>query len=241
MAGWESAFTTPPAEFDRQMALLESLGYRSVTMREVASAWEKGLELPKNAVALTFDDGFDCLLHTALPIMQRRGLTPTVYVIAGCLGQPNQYDRALDPTPRRILDGNEVRLLHSSGVEIGSHTMSHRRLTGLDDEQTERELIDSRKLLEDLLGSPVKSFAYPYGAYTKKARDFAQACGYSSAVSTMSGRNNARTDRFLLRRVTIGAGHSDRAFLRMLRWGGEPTEVAVSGIKRHIRARLVQT
>ena len=63
----------------------------------------------------------------------------------------------------RILALSEIRRLLEAGMEIGSHTMSHPKLSQLPPELAWRELAESRCDLESALGVPVWSMAYPFG------------------------------------------------------------------------------
>jgi peptidoglycan/xylan/chitin deacetylase (PgdA/CDA1 family) len=230
----ERAFSTPPTEFSRQMAMMKDLGYRTVTMREVAESWTTGRTLPPQAVVITFDDAYDCVINTALPMMARHGFTATVYAISGFLGKPNSYDAQYGATPRRICSAGQLVELHSCGIEIGSHTVSHRPLPSIAPQEIETEFTDSRKHLEDVLSTPVRSLAYPYGAFTADCVRLAETCGYASAVSTVIGKNGRSANRFALRRATVGAGHDDAYFLRLLKLGGDPYQLAKASIKRAV-------
>lgn len=85
----------------------------------------------------------------------------------------------------------------ANGMEVGSHTVSHTRMTELDDMNLMRELAHSKATLEDLLGSPVDSFAYPYGDWDTRCAEAVQQAGYSAACTTRTGwalRDNTLTN-----------------------------------------------
>jgi len=87
---------------------------------------------------------------------------------------------------RMVLTWPEVSELHSAGIEIGSHTVSHPFLSCLSDEQLESELVESKRRIETEIGSPVVSLSYPTGGksfYDERALKFAATCGYQFAVS----------------------------------------------------------
>ena len=77
---------------------------------------------------------------------------------------------------------SQIRELDAAGVEIGSHSLSHPRLTGLDDKALQTELTDSRLALEDKLGKPVTSFAYPYGEFDRRVIESVIDSGYRCAL-----------------------------------------------------------
>jgi peptidoglycan/xylan/chitin deacetylase (PgdA/CDA1 family) len=79
----------PPDAFDAQMAFLAGR-YRCLRLDEVVEALRGGRELPRNAVVVTFDDGYRDNYEYAYPILRRHGIPATFYVVTGCLdgGEP---------------------------------------------------------------------------------------------------------------------------------------------------------
>jgi peptidoglycan/xylan/chitin deacetylase (PgdA/CDA1 family) len=106
--------------------------------------------------------------------------------------------------PRRaLLSTHQLRLLADEGVSIGSHTCAHVRLTDIALEMAEKEIMDSKHELEDMLSQEVVHFAYPYGLFNQAVRDMVVRAGYRSACSTRSGFNRPGEDPFLIRRIDI--------------------------------------
>ena len=99
-----------------------------------------------------------------------------------------------------------------TGLSVGSHGHSHRKLAGLDDETQRRELADSRRILEDRLGREVAALAYPYGwpgAYTAETKALAAEVGYRAAFVAVDGINRpGAIDPFEIRRLNVGSGDS---------------------------------
>ena len=77
----------------------------------------------------------------------------------------------------------QVRELADSGWEIGSHTRTHPHLTTLDDHQLEAELVRSRAELEEALGRPCETIAYPYGDEDDRVAAATEAAGYARAAA----------------------------------------------------------
>ena len=121
-------------------------------------------------------------------------------------------ERALG-APERPNDGNAfvdweaLRAVASEPlVEIGAHSSSHPQLSSLARELTRDEVSTSRRTLEDALGTPVTSFAYPYGtqaSYTGETVEVVKEAGFSCALTGIEGKVDDRADRFQLRRVPI--------------------------------------
>lgn len=101
-------------------------------------------------------------------------------------------------------------LAHDPLVEIGSHTVSHPRVSALGPEEARRELTDSRKRLQEKLGLPIKDFAFPYGRLKDcSPRDFeiARLAGYESVSTTTKGLIRSGNSSFVLPRITLNGGH----------------------------------
>jgi peptidoglycan/xylan/chitin deacetylase (PgdA/CDA1 family) len=169
-----------PAAFRAQIGILLEAGFEFVTVAEFAErATTTGP--PPGLIALSFDDGMADNHEFVLPILREHGIPATVYVTTGLIGKPNPW------MPRdsgaRMMTPEELRDLISAGFEIGSHTVTHPDLSLLDYEGCLREMLDSRSMLERLLGAPIRTFAYPFCHYGPAALAAARAAGFSAAVT----------------------------------------------------------
>src|SRR5438552_15378000 len=106
------------------------------------------------AVTTSWDDGHSLDLRTA-SLLCEFGMRGTFYVTFNNPGKP-------DITPA------EIRELFAMGMEIGSHTLSHRILTRVPANEIFRELEESKRRLEDIVSAPVRAISYPLG-YTNRA------------------------------------------------------------------------
>jgi peptidoglycan/xylan/chitin deacetylase (PgdA/CDA1 family) len=100
----------------------------------------------------------------------------------------------------------------NSGLSIGSHTHTHRKLGGLDEDSQREELTTSKKILEAQLGRAIKALAYPYGGpgtFTPQTKVMAAQAGYYLALSSHEGINRfSNLDRYEVRRLSVGSGDS---------------------------------
>ncbi len=99
----------------------------------------------------------------------------------------------------------EVRAMEESKwVSFGAHTIHHPDLGYLvDPSEVQREVGECRTMLEQQLGHPVCTFAYPHGSVGDKGLRAAQHAGYNWAVTTVTGFNTCRSDPYLLRRRAV--------------------------------------
>jgi peptidoglycan/xylan/chitin deacetylase (PgdA/CDA1 family) len=187
--------TVSPRRFERQLRWLRRRGLRGVSMRELLAARRAGRG--SGLVGLTFDDGYADFTAVVMPILARSGFTATVYVVAGSLGGYNSWDT---PGPRKeLMSAADVRAAHEAGMEIGSHSLAHIRLTSSDDVDLQTRL--SRELLTDLTGQDVTGFCYPYGAVGEREVEAVRAAGYDYACAV---RPTPVTGRYAIPRTFIG-------------------------------------
>lgn len=185
--------TVDPRTFARQMLWLHRNGFRTLTQQELYAGLVLGKRLPAKPVLITFDDGYDDLLRHALPVLERLRMRATAYVIT---------DRCGDwRSP--FLAWFELLQLERGGIEIGSHTVSHRDLRALSDHELTQELVDSRLALERRLRHPVRWLAYPFGGHDGRVVAAARRAGYLLAVTTVGGTRQAGARRLELRRLSI--------------------------------------
>ncbi len=101
------------------------------------------------------------------------------------------------------MDGEQLRALANEGHEIGSHSMTHPILTGLEEDDLEREVGMSKRILEQVLGRSVPSFSYPNGDHDETVLRHVRKAGYSQAVTTVWGDNGPFQDAYRLRRFEM--------------------------------------
>jgi peptidoglycan/xylan/chitin deacetylase (PgdA/CDA1 family) len=200
-----SPYYVSPEEFDRQMVLLYARGYRTITTEQLANAIFHGAILPARPIILTFDDGSETVYTTALPILQKYGFTGTAFIVY------NYISAGL------YMDVDQIRALHDSGWEIGSHSLSHVNLRQRPGKQ-EDEISSSKKRLEARLGFPIRVFAYPFGANDASSLRLVREAGYVAAVGLgVEVRQSAENIYYLYRRE-ITAAYDLRTFAGFLPW-----------------------
>ena len=179
-----------PKIFDNQLQELKKNNYQTLFVSEVASNIINKNKVAQNNIVLTFDDGYEDFYSEAYPILKKYNFKATLYVIINALGT------------KGYLTKSQVRELADSGlVEIASHTFNHPDLRNLKDKDARFEIMASKKVLEQISGKPVLSFAYPFGLYKPEFFTIASSTGYTSAVSVMAGTRQGTGNQWLLRRL----------------------------------------
>ena len=173
---------TSPERFEAQMLSLKRRGLRGVSMRELVQRMDS--RDTGGLVGLTFDDAYKDFLTTAVPLLDSLGFSATVFAVAGMLGEENDWEHTYSPRPRlKLLTAEELRAVKEHGMEVGSHSMTHPKLSGLAPERLDREVSDSRHILSEALGEEVKGFCYPYGNLDGAALRSVQRAGYAYACA----------------------------------------------------------
>lgn len=208
MNNTEAPFCCEPALFRQHMEYLKISGYTVLSLNELLTGISRRQVFPKNSVAITFDDGVACSYEKALPILDEFGFNATFFLISGLLGKTNEWAQNIGFPIRKMLTKEQLRALKSAGMEIGSHTINHRRLDQLDLDSIRIEVRDSKFQLEDIMGCEVLHFAYPMGRVNADVRREVAEAGYGSASGTIAGRNYINQNLFMLNRLDIRGNDS---------------------------------
>lgn len=117
------------------------------------------------------------------------------------LGEP----ALLEEVQNLVLTWEQVRQMARMGMLIGSHTLTHLNLPNADPEDARREIAESKKVLEEQLGAPIRHFSYPnsgpYEYFNAQIREFVIESGYDSSSTSNNGFVSHSSDRFALERV----------------------------------------
>lgn len=123
--------------------------------------------------------------------MQEYGFNATFFVVAG------RVDRTYH------LTRDYIKKMVGAGMEIGSHGLRHKYLTLMDYGEIERELHQSKSILESITKQPVDYFSFPGGRYNRKVLQLLPLCGYKGVCSCLQGLNGLKTNSYLLKRIEI--------------------------------------
>jgi peptidoglycan/xylan/chitin deacetylase (PgdA/CDA1 family) len=207
---WPAATSVTPGHLREHLDLLARRGYRGMTLSDALAAPEG-----RRTVVVTFDDAMSSVLELARPILEEFDMPGTVYVptdypgsgrlmawdgFDGWLGTEHEHEL-------RCMDWDDLRDLARGGWEIGSHTCSHPRLTRVDDATLAHELAESRRVCEEQMGTPCRSFAYPYSDEDDRVVRATLRAGYALAVTVPLGH----VDPLPLRWPRLGLNHGEPA------------------------------
>lgn len=227
--GWIAPYTVTPDEFAAQLDLVVASGRTPLTVRGLVAALDAGT-LPAAPVVITVDDGHADFAAAAVALADR-GLPSTLYVTTGALTGRAQPRLAIPPAP--MLDWSQLPELAGLGVEIGAHTHTHPQLDTLPAGRARDEIVRSRDLLEDALGTSVPSFAYPHGFQSRTLRRIVADAGFGSATAVKNALSSATDDRFALARLTVHATTGRDEIARWLDGSGAPVAPFPDRLRTH--------
>jgi peptidoglycan/xylan/chitin deacetylase (PgdA/CDA1 family) len=190
---YADGLTVRTPDFTEEMDYLVQTGYHTVTLGDAYLAMAGLKKLPDKPVALTFDDGGLDNYTVAFPILAKRGLVGTFFVITKTVGASGQ------------MSWEQLGEMAQAGMSIQSHSYSHPGLPGVSDERLRSELVDSRAAIEEHVGQPVYVLSYPAGEHDERVIEATKAAGYTMAVSTDKGRALGPDAPFEIKRIRVSA------------------------------------
>lgn len=186
-----SVVSVAPQIFREHLQCIKDLGFRGISLTTAVEHRQQNDSWPEQSVVLTFDDGFANVHRSALPALSQHGFSATVFLVSGHMGGNNDWAPPPDGLGiRQILSWQQAAELASAEIEIGSHTRTHPDLRTCSPAEVKEQMCSSRKEIEDRLGIPVRSFAYPYGVTTQEAKSCASRT-FDAACTTVLKRANS--------------------------------------------------
>jgi peptidoglycan/xylan/chitin deacetylase (PgdA/CDA1 family) len=205
----DSQYYVPPNKFEEQMKLLHDWDYTVISTETLVDAIKEGADLPPRPVIITFDDGDISVYERAFPILQKYGLTGVVYIVGNYMDTDG------------YMSADQIKELVAAGWEVGSHSRSHRDLRKLDPAVQRAEVVEARKVLQKATGSPVLTFAYPFGLMNPSVADYAHFAGYIAAMGLGFTSDQGKSNLFWLQRRDIKGEYEIKQFAGFLPWQGD--------------------
>jgi len=212
-------YSIPKEVFKKQMQYLKKKGFNSVALNKLIQFLETGESLPEKPIAITFDDGFKETLDNALPILEECGFEATFFLVAGKAGENNDWDKKYKEPLYSLASFDEIKQIKEKTIQFGSHSLTHKKLYALSEEELLKEIVLSKQLIEISLGKEVCFFSYPYGKYDEETKRIVKEAGYLAAFSVNQGMVKPRDDLFELNRVEIFRSDGFLEFLFKVKTG----------------------
>lgn len=176
------SMTLTPQRFEEQIKWLKSNGYTIIPLKEAVDYLQgKRNELPAKSIVITADDGWQSVYKYMYPIVKKYNFPVTLFI----------YPQTIS-TGKNAMTWEELKKLQATGLfDIQGHTYSHpnfkrekKRLSNAAFEKSIKlELFDSKKILEEKMGTKVIFLAWPFGIYDNYLEQQAVKAGYVMAFS----------------------------------------------------------
>ncbi len=195
-------FTVKPENFQRQMDYLKEKKYNVISLARLIECI-KSKNIPLKTVVLTFDDGYEDNYFNVFPILKKYNFPATFFLITGNMGRKNVSVVSGNIYPQ-ILNWRQAQEMHSSGlIDFEPHTVSHPKLRKISLREAEREILDSRKTIEENLNKKCSFFAYPYGEHNHEIEDILERNGFLGAATVNQGLVGPKDNLLRLKRNSI--------------------------------------
>ncbi len=221
---WRSPLAVTPEAFAHHMRWLAK--HKSVIdLADAVRQIDGTGRMAREAVALTFDDGFSGVYEHAFPVLRRLALPATVFLVTGTLtpeGRKVDWVDTPPPHPLGTLTRDEILEMQAAGIRFESHSHFHSDLVALHQEDCENDLRTSREVLEALLGTAVAFLSYPRSRHNEGVREAAMRAGFTHAFAgerEAPKRLEFAGPPYAIPRVGVYPGNGSRALrMKSTRW-----------------------
>ena len=203
-----------PGAFAAQMAYLRDNGYRVIPLSSLLPFLNGEAALPQRSVVITFDDGYRSVYEIAYPILKKFDFPATVFVYSDFMGA------------RDAASWEEMRRMASSGlIDFQPHSKTHPHLAHRQPRESleayqariDEEIKVPGQKIQQQLGLPLYSFAYPYGETNDLIIGKLKGNDYQLGVTVRAGGNPAFAHPFRLRRTMIYGERDIDSFAKALK------------------------
>ncbi|MFE4107608.1 polysaccharide deacetylase family protein [Almyronema epifaneia] len=177
LAEKEVFFDVTPDELEQDFELIRANGLTPVSLDQLVHHLRTGTPLPDKPILLTFDDGYAGHYTYVYPLLKRYRYPATFSVFTGKLDG--------DIAGRSTLTWQQVQQMAEDPlITFAAHSVTHPRdLRPLTDAALQQEVFESKRLIEEKLGQPIRYFTYPEGKYDERVAQVVADAGYSAALT----------------------------------------------------------
>ena len=187
------SLSVTPSSFQKELEALNENHYQTFFLKDVPDILNGKINYSTYSAILTFDDGYEDFYTDAFPLLKRYQVKSTIFIINNYIGR------------KGFLNKSQIQeLIDSNLVEIGSHTLNHVYLKTASEKLAQKEIVESKLDLEKTFGISVKTFAYPFGAFSQQTIDLIKGATFSAAVSVLPGSLQNEENLFYLSRIRSG-------------------------------------
>jgi poly-beta-1,6-N-acetyl-D-glucosamine N-deacetylase len=204
-------FDVTPQEFEQHLQLIQAKGLTPISMDQLVAHLQTGMPLPEKPILLTFDDGYAGHYTHVYPLLKKYNYPAVFSIYTAKVGKR---------MGRSSLTWEQIREMAADPlVTIASHSVTHKVMPTLSESENQFELQESKRILEEQLGRPIRYFTYPEGKYDAKIAQAAQTAGYLAAL-TMDDANEQLAGQSVNLMAIGRIGQSRIREMVDVAWGG---------------------
>lgn len=199
-----SLYFTPLDKFKTQINIIAQKGYKGLSFDEVTD-----VDLGSKYIILTFDDGWHGNYEYVLPLMEEYGFKAIVFVSVSAVGSSGYMNWA------------ELNELAKNGISVQSHTLTHRPLQTLNNQEIYKELYDSKNIIEEKIQKEVTALSFPHGSYNQKIVNIAEEVGYKIMCTSdikYTFNTSFNNTPVILGRINVPQNISTDKFIRFIEY-----------------------
>ncbi len=195
-------FTVSLKNFERQLKFLKNNNFNIISAEELKNIFEDKEKLKAKTIFLTFDDGYDDNYFNVLSLIKKYNVNILIFIITDLIGEDGYLNW------RQIFEMKKTGL-----VEFGCHTKSHLDLDKLSKTELEKEILESKKIIEKKIGEISFVFSYPKGKYNDLVVETVKKRGFDLAFTVKEGTVGLKNDTLKLPRLSIDSSTNWWQFL----------------------------
>jgi len=185
----DRAYIVPPKKLEAELKYLHDNGYHPVVSQQVYDYYASGVPLPDKPVMLSFDDNDDNQYTNAVPLLKKYGFTATFFIMTVSIDREN------------YMTAEQIKDLDKQGFDVQPHTWDHHMVTEYKtDADWQKQIVEPKKTIEEMLGHPTPFFAYPFGVYDAASAEKLKQYGYKGAFRLRDVQDKATDPLFAIKR-----------------------------------------
>ena len=200
----DNEVTIKPEDLRSELKYIHDQGYVTLTIRQLKDYILNNSPIPEKSILITFDDGYMDNYYSAFPILKEFNMTATIFCIT------SELDGSY------YLSKEAIKEMSDYGIDIESHTVTHPHLNKLNYDKQLKELVESKKTLEEITGKEINSIAYPFGDFNDNSVKAAKEAGYTLGFTTKLGLSDRNDNPLTLDRIYISSEYNMNTFKELL-------------------------
>ena len=206
----ETAMRIRTSKFRKQMEVIKKMDIPVISMADFIAWKDEGKTIPDKAIVITLDDGWKSVYTDAYPVLKEFGYPFTIYL----------YKDYVDGGGKALTTAM-IEEMMANGATIGSHSTTHpfpqtvkkyrKKGEAAYDKFLNKEMMESKRFLDEKFNTSVDTFAYPGGYFTEEMLIKAEQVGYTHLFTVQPGKVKRSLPNNILPRYVI-LGNHDRIF-----------------------------